>query len=364
MTTHERPRPPEGQVPDGLSIHDLIEAARLEEQRGALPLAFDCFAAAAARLRESEDTRTLADVVRWMGTVRREQGDTTEAQALYTESLYVAEAIPYRAGEAHALNCLAIIAQRRGSIDEASGLYRRAARFARDGQETRLLGMIEQNLGVLANIRGDLDGALVRYRAALEAFELADDQQAASWVLNNLGMLHTDLSRFDEARTYFERGLAIAVDREDRMMQAACHLNLAESLLTQRMWVEARAACEEAIRISEDRGDRLRHAGALKFLGVIERESGDLAVAFGHHGDALVLAKEGEDTLLEAELMREIGLDHAADGDVSEARSSWTRSAELFQSIGASLDASSIADLLAGLPEPVGSRPTRQGGVG
>src|SRR5687768_18063106 len=72
----------------------------------------------------------LADVLRWKGSVLRDRGHHAEAGALYSQSLTVADAIGYRPGRAHALNCLGIIAQLRGDLSAAERWYGESARLA------------------------------------------------------------------------------------------------------------------------------------------------------------------------------------------------------------------------------------------
>src|SRR6476659_1485535 len=66
-----------------------------------------------------KDSPLLADVLRWQGSVLRDQGKTDEAEELYQRSLRVAQDLAYLAGESHAVNCLGVIAQRRGEMKKA-----------------------------------------------------------------------------------------------------------------------------------------------------------------------------------------------------------------------------------------------------
>ncbi len=330
-------------------VERLVEVARDEERRGQLTEALAHFTEA-LHASPHAPTPLRADIVRWMGTVRREMGDTSAAESLYRESLRVAEAAGYLAGEAHAVNCLAIVTQRKGEVDQAAALYRRAARLANLAGEHRLSGMVEQNLGVLSNIRGDLDGAFVRYRAALSAFETAGDKEGMSWVLNNIGMLKTDMGAFEEARRSLSNGLAIAEERGDLRMQGLFHLNLAEAYIGEGRWKEAEVPCERALEIASLRGDSLRRADSLRFLAVLARERKDFAAAHRYLEDALWLAREGEDTLLVAEILKEKGTTWQREGSQSRARSTWQEAAGLFRSLDATLDAAAVEAQLATLP--------------
>src|SRR5437762_5545282 len=72
----------------------------------------------------------LADVLRWKGSVLRDRGSHGAAAELYNQSLAVADSISYKAGRAHALNCLGTIAQFRGDLNSAEQCYGEAARLA------------------------------------------------------------------------------------------------------------------------------------------------------------------------------------------------------------------------------------------
>src|SRR5881394_4098824 len=64
-------------------------------------------------LGDSVLTTVHADVLRWHGTVLRDRGRTSEAEPLYQRSLEIARRLGYQIGVAHALNCIAGLAQRR-----------------------------------------------------------------------------------------------------------------------------------------------------------------------------------------------------------------------------------------------------------
>jgi len=138
-------------------------------------------------LGTDEETSLLADVLRWQGTVLRDRGETSQAEPLYERSLRIATTLGYDAGRAHALNCLAILAQRRGDLSGATRMYTAAMDLAERCDEARLVGMVQQNLGIVADIRGNAPAALAHYRLSLRTFEAANDGAGmttqAPWVV-------------------------------------------------------------------------------------------------------------------------------------------------------------------------------------
>src|SRR5205085_8532368 len=108
----------------------LIELARDAERRGDTAKAFGFYDDAIVSLEREQDSAALADALRWKGTLHREQGETEAAYRCYSESLHQAEACGSVSCKAHAYNCLAIIAQRRGNLVESERLYQQAAEYA------------------------------------------------------------------------------------------------------------------------------------------------------------------------------------------------------------------------------------------
>lgn len=332
---------------------ELARGGRAAEMRRDLSGALTRYEEARTLLADITPTPLHANLLRWSGSVMRDLGRVDEADRLYADSFDVAGRTGAVSAMASALNCRAVIAQRRGELDEAAALYRRAARLAMEGGEIRLAGMIEQNLGVLSNIRGDLDGALVRYRAALRAFQEVSDDEAVSWVLNNMGMLLTDLGLPLRAERSFLQGLDIARARRDRPMEGVLRANYSESLIALRRWEEAAEHLTAALSIARE-GDEIARIGeALKYFGVLERERGNPDIAARHFDDAAAIARDAADPLLLAETLRERGELRARRGDREGALEDWEIARRGFKELHATLDADGLTARMEALLDQV-----------
>jgi tetratricopeptide (TPR) repeat protein len=328
---------------------ELARGGRAAELRRDLSSALSRYGEAMSLLSGVEPTSLYANLLRWSGSVLRDLGRVDEADRMYSDSFDVADRTGAVAAKASALNCRAVVAQRRGDLDEATALYRRAARLAAEGGEIRLAGMIEQNLGVLANIRGDLDGALVRYRAALRAFQEVSDHEAVSWVLNNMGMLLNDLGLPQRAEGVFVEGLEIARTRRDEPMEGVLSANYAESLIALERWNEAMARLDTALSIANAGDDAARTGEALKLLGVLDRERGELDAAGTRLDEALNIARSVQDPLLVAEVLRERGELLRRRRMPTEALVDWETALRGFEELHATLDADDLRARMEGL---------------
>src|ERR1051325_5210468 len=159
----------------------LVELARSAEKREENDKALSLFDDALAELGEHCTDPFAADVLRWKGTLLRERGETEAAFRCYSASRDKARECGSVARQAHALNCLGTISQRRCEHKETERLYAEASELAVKAGEARLLGMIEQNRGVLASMRGDYGQAGLFYTNSLSAFETSGDAEPMSW---------------------------------------------------------------------------------------------------------------------------------------------------------------------------------------
>jgi tetratricopeptide (TPR) repeat protein len=323
--------------------HDTrtVEARRLGELARAAGVGDSPDAALAfgqdalALLGADERNPLLADVLRWQGSVLRDRGDPSAARPLYERSLQIATTIEYGSGRAHAINCLATLAQRRGALDEATTLYLGSLAEAERCGDTQLMGMLEQNLGIIADIRGNPASALAHYRVSLQTFEKSNDLQYVSGVLNNLGYLHAKEGRFDEANAAYGRALLIARDRGDLMSEGVIEENRGELRLILNELEDAAPSIERALSIALKRNDLERQASALKLRGALQRLLGYPSASIKTLTQALGLSAVGEDALLGAELLYQFGASLFANDNREQANDAWRASMDAFVRLNA-----------------------------
>ena len=277
----------------------------------------------------------LADVLRWKGSVLRDRGSHGAAAELYNQSLAVADSISYKAGRAHALNCLGTIAQFRGDLNSAEQCYGEAARLAHRLGDRRLSGMVQQNLGIVAETEGRSDEAVAHFRLALSAFEQEKENDAILWVLNNLGLLYTREGSFDRADELLSRALQLSVEIGDVATQAIIEENRSALFLAKGQLDEAEVAATQAFLLAEQRHDNTRRAAAIRMLANLthlrDRESERVVQLLER---ALTLCQLGEDVLLRVEILSDLGDAHRASGDPAKAKECWRRALELSRIAG------------------------------
>ncbi|HEX2077409.1 MAG TPA: HD domain-containing phosphohydrolase [Longimicrobium sp.] len=300
-------------------------------------------------LRERDIPLLLEAVVR-LGHCHRLAG----RRDLAADMLELAKVLGHLHGrpdiEGRAVNGMGVLMLDSGELQEAAALYREANALGRQAGDDVLVGETEQNLGILANIRGEVDEARVRYETALLHLERAGSVRGRISSLNNLGLLHLYQGQLDEADEHFERALRICEEVGDVVRAGIVHLNRTEMFLARGDLNRAREACDEGFEIFSRLSDELRQAEALKFYGMIYRESGKLHLAEIHLQRAIGLTSPAF-PLLEAQAQREMARVLRMQGRNRQALEALNRSHALFTSLQARPDLADIDQRVAELEE-------------
>lgn len=293
-----------------------------------------------------DETSLLQAIVR-LGDYYREAGADEIAEEHLELALSIAEVNGDAAVAGRALNALGILRQSQGDMLRAEQTYLRARSFVVQTGNLRLLGGIEQNLGTLANIRGDLSEALARYKSGLLYLQQAGHRKGCASVFNNLGMLHVDLRELDAASAYFQQALELCEELSDVVTAGIVHLNRTEMFLARGEPDRARTSCDEAFEIFSRLDYHLGQGEALKFYGIIYRETGKPHLAEIHLRQAVEIA--ANNPLLEAEAQRELAFVLRAQGKNREALEALNRAHFLFTHLQATHDQADVNQKICNL---------------
>jgi putative nucleotidyltransferase with HDIG domain len=315
---------------------DDLGRGRGLEAAGQLDDAAAAFGRAARGAEARGDFPTASEALRRLGLIEHRHGRTADGIARCRRALELAERAADDGLAVEAMNVLAGIDLDRGELEAAERTWRTAA--LRVGDSLDLRGRIEQNLGILANIRGDWDEATTRYRASLDAFLTGRNARGCAIAYHNLGMIHADHADWGLADWYYTLALGLARSIGDRYLQGLCLLNHAEVHVHHRRFGEAEADAEEALGVFQALGATMDVAAAHKQLGVVFRESGDVARAEQRLVQALGLAVATGARLVEAETCREMALLYRRQERNQETLRLLNRAHGLFQRLDARAD--------------------------
>ena len=315
-------------------ITEVLDRASRSEASGEWDSAAQSYDTAFRQAIRAGDLVGLLESVTRLGHCFRQAGDSEAARDVLQLAATVAACTGDDMRAARALNGIGILLQSAGDMDGAERTYLEAREHGlRDGYRA-VVGEIEQNLGILDNIRGDLVAALEHYNTGLAHLRAAGHLRGCASALNNLGILYLSMGRLDEADASFAEALAICERGGDIVTAGAVHINRTELFLALDQPDRARASCDEGFEIASRLGDQPRRGEALKFYGIIYRQTGKLHLAEIHLTQAIDIAR-GREPLLEAETQRELALVLRAQSRNREALEALNRSHALFSALQA-----------------------------
>jgi putative nucleotidyltransferase with HDIG domain len=282
-----------------------------------------------------QDTESMIESVLRSGFCYRQMGEKNLAIE-YLELGFTLAEVHEDAGKAsRALNGLATVYHMHGELDAAATCYRRARTLAHAVGDLRTCANIDLNLGALANVRGDLTEAFSHYQSALETHRSIGNELGVAGVLNNLGIIHISLSQLEKAGDYLSEALRISRETGDAVTEGLVQINQTELHLASGDLALARTSCDEAYEILSRLGEQGNRSTALRFYGIIYRETNKPYLAETHLREAIDVAFKHQYPLEEAEAQHELALVLRAQDRNREALEALNRAHELFNALQA-----------------------------
>lgn len=313
----------------------LLDRALPLEQAGKWQSAVELCREAFKQSVRYRDAESLREAVLRTGLCYRQMGERELAEEHLSLAHTTSELHGDRIRSGRALNGMATLHHIHGELTEAERFYGLAAQVSRD-TDALLTGNINQNLGALSVLRGDTEHALAYLAAAKAAYRAIDHERGIAQVLNNLGSLYVAQGAFDIADEHLGNALVACRRLGDPLTEATVQINRTELFLGWANLPEARSSCDEAFEIFSRLEEHAGRSEALKFYGIIYRESGKHYLAETHLREAIEVAASHEFPIEEAEAYRELALVLRQQGRNREALSALNRSHELLSDMQAS----------------------------
>jgi len=156
---------------------------------------------------------------------------------------------------AEAYHRLGVVAQGRGSLEEAEEWYRKSLEIEEHLGAERGMAATYHELGVLAQARHKLEEAEEWYHKSLEIKEQLGDEHIAVTTYHQLGTIAQERGDLEEAEQWYRKSLEISERLSDEHGIAQTYHQLGMVAHQQRDLEEAEQWYEEAVRIQEQLGD-------------------------------------------------------------------------------------------------------------
>lgn len=302
----------------------------------------DLYERALRALPHGDAPPTAAALIRWIAGTYHAEADHAAAEDCLESAVACAEASGDVAGVGYGVNLQGILRWQQGDLDGAVRFYADARTRALHAGDARLAAMTAQNLGVIANIRGDFTRALLFYEASLADYRSMGLARDICVALNNLGMVYTDMERWHDAEAAYGEAVELVRDLGDVALRVQIEVNSVEMWVARGDIARARAAAGAAMALADRLGESQVPGDAYKLLGVIARESGELARADELLGRAADVALARQDLLLQAEIAREQAEVHRRLGRNREMLQALNRAHRLFTQLRAGHDLADV----------------------
>jgi len=234
-----------------------------------------------------------------------------------------------------ALNLAGAVLFELGDLEGAEERFSDQLELARERGDDEMIGRATNNLGAIASLRGDDERALSLFRLSIPAYQKVGYLQGLAQTDHNLGIVHRDLGYWREAERYYRSALRHARQMGDKRLEAMARTGQAEITLRRSDVRLAEIEARRSLQVFVQVGDELGRADALRLLGSIATSQSALEEAQQHIEEALALARQYSNPLLEAEILEERGELHAKMGQVALARADLETAAVTYRRLGA-----------------------------
>ncbi len=305
----------------------LCTIGLIEREFGRDPQALESFDESfrAAHASSRRDLAALARLEKADVFLRR--GRVEEAIREIEHALEVVSGTEHLSILAKAYSFLASAHGRAGRLDRAEELQRRALDAAeRSGDAPRLAAALN-NLGSIYCLTGQHEKGFAALERAIALRRETGDRNAELETTSNLGTRLAAAGQIDRAISHLEQCVALARTLTDLHALVEAQINLGNAHLASGRLDAALRSFEEAAAVAIRIGHEVQASYALDAWGSSLRTIGDLEAAARRHTEALEHARRAKDTVQEVFALGSLALDHAAAGDVAQAREVLRRAA-------------------------------------
>jgi tetratricopeptide (TPR) repeat protein len=211
----------------------------------------------------------------YAGLIEDEQGNYSNAERLYRDSLALAQSASAISIKADALRRLGWLVQMRGEQKTAETNYQEAVKLHNHINDPFGEARDLRQLGILYLQQGNLNAAEQKLKECLkltkDAIEWdARHLQAGAWL--DLGQIALRKENLEEAHKNFTSALTYAESGEDRLLLADIHFYMGQLAEEHDELGEAAQQYQKRLLLAEEIGDHRGEASALIALGTLDQE--------------------------------------------------------------------------------------------
>ncbi|MFQ5689535.1 MAG: tetratricopeptide repeat protein [Gemmatimonadota bacterium] len=246
-----------------------------------------------------------------------------------------------------AINLGGIAAFELGRTRAAERRFESLMELAESESDREMMARAATNIGAVANLRGDPEKALQHYHLAAPLYEKLRHVRGLAQIHHNLGISYRDMDRLEDSVTSYLRAAMLAAGIDYQPLVAMATIGRAEAELRSGDASLCAVLVERGLEEARQVGDPISEAEALRVRG-LARAAVHPAKARADLEEAVRLAQQTGNSLLEAEGKRDLGRLLLGEGDGREGVGLLNEAAEMFRTLGAEAEVARLEEELAG----------------
>jgi serine/threonine protein kinase/tetratricopeptide (TPR) repeat protein len=298
----------------------------------------------------------------WMkGWITFRMGDLSAAESIADQVLLLSQDLQEQSLMANCQNLLGAIHSMLGNYGEAALHFENALdSFGKLGLRANAMSVVN-NLGWLAENRGDYQHAFARYQEALGIARDTGHRDAEMVYLSNLGGMRVMMGDYPTAEAELRQVISMAAISGLGVLSET-YRNLAEATLRQGAVEDALEAAKHSLKLGHDVQSQEYVAAAWRVLGqviaqhqqdVVDIEQSDVVGQYNAERcfqESLRIAQETGLDSEKARTLRAWALYEMAAGNLNQATTMWQESREIFEKMGAQLEAERMSEMPVQIP--------------
>lgn len=223
---------------------------------------------------------------------------------------------------------------RAGDYEQGILYHEEALRLSADVNDFLQMGHNYMSLSLVYRDDGQLERALDCSQKGMEIFESLENFRFIATLHVNIGIIHADKDQWEVAAQHFREAIRISQRVNSPRNQAYALTELAKYYRHKKDAARALDCCRQSLELISPEGDDLEAARIHQVMGLIARDSNDLAAAVKECELAASLIEKTNSMQELANIMHDLGDLQMQAGDKERALEYYQRALTLFRKLG------------------------------
>ncbi|MDR0372158.1 MAG: tetratricopeptide repeat protein [Nitrososphaerota archaeon] len=257
----------------------------------------------------------------------------TEATRLYTRCFKTAKEYNNKQAEASAYHNLGLVAQEQRDVTVAVDWYNKALQISQKLGNKYDTAQTYHQLGLVAQEQRDFTVAKKWYYKSLQISKKLDDESGIAQTYHNLGIVAQEQQKFDKAKEWYNKSLSITLKLGDEYSMAKTYQTLGNTEFERGDLDIAKDWYYKSLQINQKLGDEYSVAQIYHNLGLVAYEQRDFTTAEEWYNKALQIDQRLNDRHSLAQTYHSLGNVAYEQKDLTTAKEWYNKSLQISREV-------------------------------